>query len=178
MGKTDTDKNSYKIIVTGGKGVDEQGVVRDYGKWVMDGTIIRHQPTKEYRFAVWDIYDRHGKFIRTKDWGRNEGAPVYPDCVKVRFGKTGYVEVGYQRRKDGTFYGFVTERFGDRAVKQRERYIKSTLFKRISELKQCPEWDSLCYGIHLPDETKAAYKAAIDEAFSGEYEVEFLRDEI
>lgn len=172
-------KGTGCIEVVNGRGIDENGIERDFSKWLMNGSILELPPRPGRDFSLWMIYDDRGKLIRTKDWGKNEGAPVYPDCVKVRFGKTGYVEVGYQRRKDGTFYGFVTERFSDRATRQREAYERSPLHKRISELKQCPEWDSLCYGIHLPDETKAAYKAAIDEACSGRYkDFEFVRDEI
>ena len=176
------ESSVYRIAVRGGKGADRFGIERDYGKWIMDGSILEHSPTDDYGFAVWDIYDEKGELVRRKDWGRNEGAVVYPDCVRVYFGKnetSGYVEVGYQRRKDGTFYGIVTERIPARATRQWRDYKATFLYKRIAELKKCPEWNSLCYGIHLPDETKAAYKAAIDEACSGRYRrIEFIRDEI
>lgn len=169
----------YRIQIVGGFGVDSLGVKRDFREWITgNGSILEYEGKDANDFTVWKIYDENGKLIRVKDWGKNEGAPVYPDYVRVRFGKSGYVEVGFQRRKDGTFYGVVREQFRNYAKAQYRKYQESRLCQKVQELKKCPKWDSLCYAIHLPDETKAAYKAAIDEACRGEYEVEFLRDEI
>ena len=169
---------AYRIVVKGGKGTDQNGIERDYSEWVGDGSILVNPATDEYPFDVWRIKDAKGRIVRVKDWGRNEGKPVYPDRAKVWFGKSSYVEVGYQRRKDGTFYAVLHEEFRDNASRQKEAYRRSALCRRIEEIKRCPEWNCLCYGIHLPDETKDAYKAAIDEALSGKYEAEVLRDEI
>ena len=171
-------KGQYKILVKGGKGVDDLGIERDYSAWVRDGSILVNPATDEYPFAVWKIRDAQGRVVRVKDWGRNEGKPVYPDRARVWFGKTSYVEVGYQRRKDGTFYAVFFENMNPNAKRQFEKYRNSRLFALVERIKSCPEWHSLCYGIHLPDETKDAYKDALDEAFSGRYEVEHLRDEI
>lgn len=171
-------KKAYKIVVKGGKGIDQIGIERDYSKWIKDGTILVNPWTDEYPFDVWRIKDAKGRLVRVKDWGRNEGKPVYPDRAKVWFGKSSFVLVGYQRRKDGTFYASVVECFCPNAKRQRERYMASRLYGLVERIRECPEWDSLCYGIHLPDETKDAYKAAIDEALSGKYEAEVLRNEI
>lgn len=169
---------SYRIVVKGGKGVDRFGIERDYSKWVVDGSILENPATAEYPFEVWRIKDAKGRLVREKDWGRNEGKPVYPDRARVWFWKTSYVEVGYQRRKNGTFYATLKECFSPCAKRQMERYMASRLYGLMGQIRECPEWDSLCYGIHLPDETKDAYKAAIDEALSGKYDAEVLRDEI
>lgn len=169
---------AYRIVVKDGKGTDRFGIERDYSKWVEDGSILEDSETKEYPFAKWRIYDSEGRKIGEKDWGRNEGKPVYPDRARVWFGKSSYVEVGYQRRKDGTFYATLAERFSPYAKRQRERYMASRLYGLVKRIQECPDWNSLCYGIHLPDETKDAYKAAIDEALSGKYEADVLRDEI
>ena len=171
-------RKAYMIVVKDGKGADRFGIERDYSKWVENGSILEDSATDEYPFARWRIYNSEGMQIGEKDWGRNEGKPVYPDRARVWFGKTSYVEVGYQRRKDGTFYATLKECFIPLAKRQREKYMASRLYGLVKRIQECPDWNSLCYGIHLPDETKDAYKAAIDEALSGKYEAEFLRDEI
>lgn len=171
-------RKTYKVEVKDGKGRDEMGIERDYSEWVVDGSILVNPATDEYPFEVWRIRGANGRLLRLKDWGRNEGKPVYPDRARVWFGKTSYVEVGYQRRKDGTFYAVLKECFSPYAKRQRERYMASRLCGMVERIQECPRWNSLCYGIHLPDETKDAYKAAIDEALSGKYEAEVLRDEI
>lgn len=173
-----TAGQAFKIAVKNGRGTDRYGIERDFSEFVGVGTILQHEPTDKYPFEVWEIYDKDGILVGTKDWGRNEGAVVYPDRVVVHFGKTGRVEVGYVRRKDGTFYASVGEYFLDNAKRQKEVYKASRLYGLVQDIKECPEWNSLCYGIHLPDETKAAYKAAIDEAASGKYDFEFDREEI
>lgn len=177
-GDDDMKKKAYKIVVKGGKGIDQIGIERDYSEWIKDGTILVNPATDEYPFEVWRIKDAKGRLVREKDWGRNVGKPVYPDRAKVWFGKNSYVEVGYQRRKNGTFYATLQECFRPSAKRQRERYEASRLYSLVERVKESPSWNSLCYGIHLPDETKDAYKAAIDEALSGKYESEVLRDEI
>lgn len=64
--------------------------------------------------------------VEVKDGKGNDGKPVYPDRARVWFGKTSYVEVGYQRRKYGTFYAILKERYegriqgGDRRGVERE----------------------------------------------------------
>lgn len=171
-------RKTYKVEVKDGKGKDEMGIERDYSEWLMDGSILVNPATDEYPFEVWRIRDANGRLLRLKDWGRNEGKPVYPDRARVWFGKTSYVEVGYQRRKDGTFYATLADCFSPYAKRQRERYMASRLHSLIWRVMESPKWNSLCYGIHLPDETKDAYKAAIDEALSGKYDAEVLRDEI
>ena len=168
-----------RILVVGGKGTDECGVTRDYSEWVVDGTILELPSLVGRQFVRWKIYNEVGVLIREKDWGVNKGLPVYPDKVRVPFGKSNYVEVGYTRRRDGTFYATVCESFHRSAPRQRQAYESSLLYQRIREIKKCKDWNSLIYGIHLSDEAKMAYKAAIDEACSGRYEgVEFIREEI
>lgn len=168
------------IVVRKGIGTNRDGIKLDYSEFVKDGSILQHFAVQGgYPYQVWEIFDRKGKLICVKDWGRNEGAVVWPDRVRVNFGKTGYVEVGYQRMVDGTFYGVVVENFLKASKRQFARYKATGLYKKIEALKRCPKWASLCPAIHLPDETKAAYKSAIDEAASGKYrDFEFLRDEI
>lgn len=167
------------ILVVGGKGMDECGVTGDYSEWVVDGTILELPSLVGRQFVRWKIYNEVGVLIREKDWGVNEGLPVYPDKVRVPFGKSNYVEVGYTRRRDGTFYATVCESFHRAAHRQRQAYESSRLYQRIQDIKKCKGWDSLCDGIHLSDEAKMAYKAAIDEASSGRYEgIEFIREEI
>lgn len=171
-------RNTYKVEVKDGKGVDRFGIERNYSEWVWDGSILVNPATDEYPFEVWRIRDANGRLLRLKDWGRNEGKPVYPDRARVWFGNTSFVEVGYQRRKDGTFYATLNECFCPYAKRQRKRYMESRLYGLVERIRECPSWNSLGYGIHLPDETKDAYKAAIEEALSGKYEAEVLRDEI
>ena len=123
-------RKTYKIVVKGGKGTDQNGIERDYSEWVVDGSILVNPATDEYPFEVWRR-DADGHLVREKDWGRNEGKPVYPDRAKVRFGKSSFVLVGYQRRKDGTFYASVVECFCPNAKRQRERYMAG-----------CTDWSS------------------------------------
>lgn len=165
----------YKVIVKNGKGVDNMGIERDYSEFLKNGIITMSIPNDSREYTVYYIDDRdtweHKKF----DFGKLQGKAVIPIQVKVWFGKADYVVVGYQMRKDGSYYhsSFCHFRNG-----RNKSYLNSRLCDLMTATAKTKDGKSLKYGWLLCDETKDAIEAELKEATSGKYKYAIMWDKI
>lgn len=166
---------TYKVEVRQGWGKDNLGLNRYYGEFLQNGEVTVSIPRDNREYEKYKITDYNTGEKWEYDFGKLHGRAVIPFRVKVYFGKCDYVSVGYQMRKDGSFYYGSMKCFRKETNKTYER----SEFARLHEqTMKCPEADSLKYGWLLPDETKEAIEAEMKEATSGKYRFEIEWDMI
>lgn len=165
----------YKVIVKNGKGIDNIGIERDYSKFLKNGIITLSIPNDSREYPVFYIDDldtgEHKKF----DFGKLQGKAVIPIRVKVWFGKADNVEIGYQMRRDGSYYhsDIMNFRRG-----HNKKFQKSRLCELMKAVERTDDGTNLGYGWLLSDATKDAIAAELKEATSGKYKYEIVWDKI
>ena len=162
-------------IVKDGRGVDWLGIERDFTQFLKNGKIVCTVPRDNREYAHYEIHDEDKKEVWEYDFGRVQGKAVIPLKVKVYFGKSDYVIVGYQMRKDGSYFHTGYELFRRGTNKA---YDKSALKRLRDKTRALPEGDSLMLGWLLPDDVKDAIEAELREATSGKYRYEVCFDMI
>ena len=166
---------TYKVIVKNGKGIDNLGIERDYSEYLMNGIIVVSIPNDSREYPVYYIDDQDTWKNWKLDFGKLQGKAVTPILIKVWFGKEDHVLVGYQMRKDGSYYHTSLCHF--RSGKN-QSFLKSRLCELMTATSKTKDGKSLKYGWLLCDETKDAIEAELREATSGKYRYEIVWDKI
>lgn len=165
------NRKTYKVEVKQGWGFDGFGIERNYSEFLMNGTITVSIPRDVREYTVYNITDADTGREWEYDFGKLHGRAVIPLKVRVWFGKSDYVELGYNMRKDGSYYYGSHKHFRGGNNKQYER---SRLYKLHKNTLDCFEGISFMYGWLLPDTTKDAIEAELKEATSGKYRFKVL----
>ena len=165
----------YKVIVKNGKGIDNIGIERDYSKFLKNGIITVSIPNDSREHTVYYIDDRDTGEHKKFDFGKLQGKAVIPIRVKVWFGTSDHVEIGYQMRRDGSYYhsDIINFRRG-----HNKKFQKSRLSELMEAVKRTDDGTKLGYGWLLSDATKKAIEAELREATSGKYKYEIVWDMI
>lgn len=168
-------RKPYTVIVKNGKGVDYMGIKRGFSEYLKNGKIVITFPRDQHEYMKYRIYDSDNGEVREYDFGKNYGMSVIPMKVKVWFGKSDHVIVGYQMRNDGSYYHEDYKCFRNGRNKKYERSLLCELQKLTKATK---DGESVAYGWTLCDETKSFIEQEIREAVSGKYKFEILFDRI
>ena len=168
-------RDKVVVRVKNGRGVDKLGIDRDFSQFLQNGRIVCTLPRDHREYAHYEIHDEDTGKVWEYDFGRVQGRAVIPLKVKVWFGESDHVVVGYQMRKDGSYYHTDYEHF---RLGKNKAYDKSALKGLREKTRTLPEGDSLKLGWLLPDDVKDAIEAELREATSGKYRYEVCFDMI